>query len=243
MKPETSGWSPETDEIIRKAAARGGTASETAVDLATAGIKKSRSAVLGRAHRIGVRFPPKVPMRGRTDTYANKFRLATPEDLAPKPAAERKGGTKLAKASREFNPPVAVSHETPEQRLSRAASDRLKHFAAMERMAEKQPGVPFMERRQLQCVAMFGTGMHANCCGRPVTYRPDGNLSSYCAEHHKAYHSYTPRAPSKLDFTDAGVMKVKVKKPDSEDAENQEELEPVDRLIAGDEDDDTQQAA
>lgn len=151
--PNTT-WSPEGDDLLRTEWAAGKSAAEISRMLGD----RSRNAVIGRVHRLGLtsRARPSAP------------KPEPKPKAAPKPKPEPK-----YKAEPKTQPKPYLVHETAEARMSAAPVN--------------DNALRLMDRTFNQCAWPVGDPIRpANqmCCGARVINDEDGNRLSYCQTHH-----------------------------------------------------------
>lgn len=168
--PNTT-WSPEGDVLLRTEWAAGKSAAEISRMLGN----RSRNAVIGRVHRLGLtsRARPSVP---KPDPKPKALPKPKPE---PKAKAEPKPHSK----------PYLVP-ETAEARDKRSAemTDQGKSLVArMSAEPVNDNALRLMDRTFNQCAWPVGEPIRPAeqmCCGARVINDEDGKRLSYCQTHH-----------------------------------------------------------
>jgi GcrA cell cycle regulator len=186
-QPDSVAWTSDEDAIIRSAAQGGLSAAQASAKLAG----RTRSAVIGRAHRLkiafggGTRKPPK--------------RSAPPKERAAvaKPAAEpiaKKGKAKLIGGALVLNA-RSLAHPNDYQLRAQQRADAPGIEKYENRMAAQSPVAPvfrLLELVQLEISIckwpVSGTGTEARFCGAAT----DDPLAPYCVYH--ARIAYQPAA-------------------------------------------------
>ncbi len=225
-------WTEQLTERLRSLIIDGLSATQIANELSTDEAKISRNAVIGRAHRIGLKV-------GSSDKVGNRVRhvYKAPSGAEWRRKNAPKKETLVPKVVRlaPKREPVANAERgmSYEEKLTYRQRERARVLEFIERneAATAAKGTPFMKRRADQCAYLLGSGFKALVCGQPVERK------SYCATH--AALCYTP-VPARLTTRnlrahDTTVTTRKVKLDEDVEVED-DELEPVDLLFSDQED-------
>lgn len=187
LRQQHSQWPEDRVETLRKLHAEGYSGGVIADKLGT-----SRSAVIGKLHRLGLSRKTTQPMQ--------HIRKKTgPRGMTPEQRAET--GKKISQAMRSGRPETLRNWSTKPEATARR--DMLEAARAMASDDQILPLTTWDQRQRHECQWIPGEPKHdAPCCGRPVV----AGLP-YCTGH--ALRAYTPEQPKsmrRLPAIGAGVL-------------------------------------
>lgn len=177
-------WNEHEEAQLEKLWAAGKTAGEIAKTMPG----RTRSAIMGRVHRMGLamRKMPAMPNLSADGQPAErKYGRPRPLPTTPRVAKPKPPrATKPAPAPKPFDLTKSKTDSTPDQRAEKAAAGRLIIAAAND--AANDNSVLLMERRFGQCAWPVGQPdrpAQQLCCGGPVPADANRSIANYCTGH------------------------------------------------------------
>lgn len=146
-------WTEQEDKVLRAMADQGATSREIG-----AAMGKTRNAIIGRSHRLGIKLGLKRPPGPKPKPKQPRIRRPVPSKIIVAPAPK----------------PVPASPAP--------APDPV--VVALPVFSPAPSRVTFMNRRPFQCAFMLGSGYKSPICAQPIAHE----FTSYCAEHHALTH-------------------------------------------------------